>query len=143
MVIRCARALTEMVVADPGLGRAAGGTRVIRAGAGARALGARGRRGLMGDRTGSGARGTGGNQRQQDGEERDERSREPVEPVTGGRDGAGYWAHAPSLSCWVIDFPASARRGVPVRGAGPGLRPGSGRPEPRTPVRGGAGVRVR
>ncbi|GAA0928390.1 hypothetical protein GCM10009575_029910 [Streptomyces rhizosphaericus] len=48
MGIRWARALTEVVVADPGLGRAAGGARVIRAGTGVRALGARGRRGRIG-----------------------------------------------------------------------------------------------
>ncbi|GAA1248255.1 hypothetical protein GCM10009579_02320 [Streptomyces javensis] len=108
MVIRWARALTEVVVPDPGLGRAAGGARLIRAVTGVRVLRARGRRGRTGRRTGGGARGIGRNQRQQDGEERDERSREPV---TCGRDGVGRWAHAPSPSCRVFDFPLADRGG--------------------------------
>ncbi|GAA0643184.1 hypothetical protein GCM10009548_04720 [Streptomyces malaysiensis subsp. malaysiensis] len=98
-----------MVVPGPGLDRAGGGPRVVGVGSGVRALGARGRRGGMGRRSGGGgARGIGGNQRQQDGEEHDEHARDPV---AGGRDGAGCRAHPPSLSCWVLDFLLSARRG--------------------------------
>ncbi|BBJ45059.1 hypothetical protein SSPO_077770 [Streptomyces antimycoticus] len=139
MVIRWARALAEVVVADPGLGRAADGTRVVRVGTGVGALGARGRRGRIehrngsrGHRNGSRARGIGGNQRQQDGEEPDER---PRERVNCGRGAAGCWAHAPSPPCGVLD----------CRVLGVGCRSGAPAGEWTTSPgrRCGAGVRVR